>query len=353
MRKYIFFDDNVQLYAQMLKDIESAEKYVFLETYIFDDDNIGRKFKRTLLKKAKEKVDVRILVDGIGSTANKSFFRDIVEEGGDVRIFREFEWSFKLVKHNSSRDHRKLLIIDGGVVYVGSSNITSRSLVWREANLRINDELVKFFEKIFLENFNLFDKRLFLSRKYVLSFVHREFEIIRDVPSLKYRNTRKKQISMIRNAKKEVLIESAYFLPDMRMRKELKDVRERGVKVTLAVPKYSDMRIVDMLREKYLGSLHEYGINIMLYVPEVLHSKLMIVDEKFFIVGSSNMDHRSNALQFEINLFGSNRHVVKDLVTHFHQTLSDCEAFDYDRWKRRSWAQKLIEKLLSTVRYFF
>jgi len=351
MRKYSFYSDNIELYAEMIKDIVSARSYVYLETYIFSNDSVGSRFKGVLLKKAKEGIDIKILVDGYGSSANKKFFHDLIEAGGDVRIFREFQWSFRIVKKNTSRDHRKLLVIDDQIAYIGSSNFTASSIAWREANLRLTGGCAQLLARSFVENFNLFDKHFFLSKEYTQPLRCDKFEIIRDVPSLKFRKTRKKMINMIQSAKNEIMIEAAYFLPDILFRRELKEARERGVKVTVIVPKYSDHRIFDLLREKYLGKLHEFGINIMLYVPEVIHSKIMVIDEKQFLMGSSNIDHRSFSLQFEINIFGHNNNISRMLVEHFRSSLADCEPFDYEAWKKRTLGQRIIEKLLSTIRY--
>lgn len=351
MRKYSFYNDNIELYAEMIKDIISAKKYVYLETYIFSNDSVGKRFKRMLLKKAKQGLDIKILVDGYGSTANKKFFHDLIEVGGDVRIFREFQWSFRIIKKNTHRNHRKLLIIDDDVSYLGSSNITTSSLAWRESNLRLSGGIAIPLKRAFLENFNLFDKHFFISREHIRSLRNEKFEIIRDVPSLKFRKTRKLMLSMIQSANKQVMIEAAYFLPDILFRRALKEARERGVKVTIVVPKYSDHRIFDLLREKYLGKLHEFGINIMLFVPEVIHSKFIVIDEKEFLIGSSNIDHRSFSLQFEINLYSANHHISKMLIEHFKQSLADCEPFDYEGWKKRTLGQRIIEKLLSTIRY--
>jgi cardiolipin synthase A/B len=351
MRKYSFYNDNIELYAEMIKDIDAAKEYVLLETYIFANDSVGKRFKRILLKKAREGLDVKILVDGYGSTANKKFFHDLIEAGGDARIFREFQWSFRIIKKNNFRNHRKLLVIDDKISYIGSSNITTRSLAWREANLRMVGDIAMQFKKVFLQNFNLFDKHFLMSKEHNKIIKTGKFEVIRDVPSLKYRKARRRMLKMIHSAKEQVMIEGAYFLPDFLFRRALKEARERGVQVVVIVPKYSDYRAFDLLREKYLGKLHEYGINIMLYVPEVLHSKVLVVDEKKFLMGSSNMDHRSFTLQFEINVFGTERLIIKKLVEHFYDTLTDCHVFDYEAWQRRTWAQRIIERLLSTIRY--
>lgn len=351
MRRYTFFNDNIELYAEMLKDIEAAEYYVYLETYIFSNDSLGRKFKRALLKKAKSGIEVKILVDGVGSAPNKNFFKELIEAGGEVRIFREFQWCFRIVKKNTFRDHRKLLVIDNNIAYIGSSNIFGKSLGWREANLRITGNAAPFLKKAFLGNFDLFDKHFFTSKGSIIPLEGERLEIIGDTPSLKFRNVRKRHLSMIKNAKNEIMIESGYFLPDFRIRKELKEAQERGVKVTVVVPKNSDVRLFDMLREKYLGKLHEQGINIMLFAPEVLHSKIFIVDHKYFMLGSSNMDHRSYTLTFEMNLCGTNHHIIKKLLAHFQHTLTECEPFDYKKWKKRSLSQRVLEKLLSTIRY--
>ncbi len=194
MDNFKFIYRNRELYKEMLHDIRGAQKYIYLETYIFEDDKIGQKFKKELEKKAKEGLDIKILLDAYGTNLNIKHFKELIDNGAEVRFFRKLKLSFKLISANNHRDHRKILIIDDKISYLGSSNISHKTINWWELNIRMKGRISPLFKKIFLLNFKIYNKTIFRKKKHTEIIKFEDIEIIRDVPSIRIRNFRKKKI---------------------------------------------------------------------------------------------------------------------------------------------------------------
>jgi cardiolipin synthase A/B len=348
---YKIFNDNKELYNSMLADMAHAQDYIYLETYIFTNDKIGTSFKNILREKAVEGLEIRVLLDDMGSVG-PAYFKDLEEAGAKIKFFREFKYSRKIIYENNNRNHRKLLVIDDKISYLGSSNITQSSLKWRELNIRLMHNDVRHLRRPFLDNWHIADKKIFKKKIHVKPIHIGELEIIRDVPSLKYKKIRRKQLEMIKKAKKEVLIEVPYFIPDKTLRTAFRQAINKGVNIILILPYHSDVLVNDLLREKYLGKIHEIGVKIMFYKASILHSKVILADKNHFSFGSANLNFRSLHLEFEINVFGENKKIASDLNEHIQNTLSFCQPFDYEKWKKRSWIQRLIAYVLSLIKYF-
>ncbi|PLX20963.1 hypothetical protein C0584_04220 [Candidatus Parcubacteria bacterium] len=346
MDNFKFIYKNRELYKEMLHDIRKASKYVYLETYIFDGDKIGDKFRQELEKKAQEGLDVRILLDDYGTSLNKKYFKNLISYGGKVRFFRKLKLSLKLIQRNNHRNHRKLLVIDDKISYLGSSNISHRTINWWELNIRMKGRIAPIFKKIFLQNFRIYNKIVFRKKKHVENIKYKDIEIIRDVPSIRIRRFRKKKIELIKKAQNSIIIETPYFIPEPLLVRKLKAAVKRGVKVTLLVPKKSDVKIIDIASKKYLGILHKIGVDIKCYKPNVLHSKAMIIDSQYFIFGSANIDPRSSILQFEINLVGENKKMAHQLDEHFKHTIFYAEDFNFSQWSKRPRVHRFFEYLL-------
>ncbi len=351
MDNYRVFDNNIDLYSSMLQDIRNAKKYVYLETYVFGKDKIGGKFRDALVKKARQNVEVKVLLDGLGSMLVKKSFYDLKKAGGKIRFFMKFKLSAKLIKKNMSRDHRKLLVIDDHIAYIGSANTCERYLKWRELTLRMEGDISKLFKEAFLENFIIAGKKLPKKEIPHKTLYYKDYEIIRDIPSGTHKKIRSRKLEILRNAKKEVFIVTPYFVPDEMLREELIRAARRGADVRIIIPKRCGVFIVDMLRQRYLGELHSNGVKIY-YHDTMIHAKMMLVDSRIFSLGSCNMDYRSFILHYEINLIGTNKRLVEDVRKHFMKSLENCKRFDYERWRRRGIKQRILERLLSMIRYF-
>jgi len=351
MDNFTIFNNNHELYTKMLSDISMAKKYVYLETYIFNNDKIGKKFNKILTQKAKEGVEIKLLLDDFGSNIKEKNFRELKKNNGKIKFFRKFKITFRMISSNNYRDHRKLLVIDNNISYIGSANIFQKSIDWRDITIRFTGEITAILTEAFQKNFSISDKHIYVKKNHTSILKHKDYEIIRDVPSVKFKKIRKKELELIRNARQEIHIETPYFIPDKKLRKELSQASKRGVNINIVLPLQSDVLVVNILRQKYLGKLHKIGINILFYKPTILHAKLMVVDNTFFTIGSANLDNRSSLFQYEINLFGKNKNIISGLKKHAEETVANCIEFNYKNWKKRSVVQKTLEKILNPIKY--
>ncbi len=350
--KAVFFDDPWHFYNAMLDDIESARRSVTIETYKFGHDNIGERFRDLLTRKAAEGVKVRILIDSWGGQVSHSFFRELEKLGGDVRFFMKIRFFWDFFTKNHRRNHRKFILIDDNISYIGSANITGYSLNWCESVLRLEDRsLNRQLQLVFREDFRMYNRYVFKKPSLTRILRSGEYEIIRDVPSITRQRIKKRFERLIRGAQKRIVIETPYFLPGFMLRKALSDAVRRGVDVTVIVPKSSDVHMVDLVRGRYLGMLHKNGVRFRLYTPNNLHAKLMIIDGETFCIGSPNFDYRSFRYQHEIMLQGSNPEILEQLREHVSKCLSSSSPFDYEYWLKRPFIQRFFEWIYLPFRH--
>jgi cardiolipin synthase len=351
--EYLVIDDPLKFYNLMLGDIARARTYIFLETYKFANDHMGIRFRDALTRKAREGVKIRILIDSWGKgPVSENFFDDMIKAGGEVKFFEKIKINTDIFTRGHRRDHRKILVIDDEISYMGSMNITGYNLNWRELALRVKGEMATMFRKCFEENFDAFNPYNIADKvAYSKTLKFGDFELIRDVPSIPLQRLKKKYVQMIRNARLSVMIETPYFLPGFLLRKAMIDAGKRGVNVTVIMPKNSDVRMIDVLRNKYLGILHKNNVRLLFFVPHNLHAKLMVIDNQLFSITSANFDYRSFRYQYEIALVGSEPEILRQLNDHVNETLAYSEPFDYERWERRPLIQKILEWTLLPFRH--
>lgn len=337
----------------MLEDIESAKRCIYLQTYKFENDSIGEKFRNALIYAVKRGVEVKLLIDSWGAGVSKTFFSEFLELGGKIKFFEKIKFSFDVFARNHRRNHRKLLLIDSNISYIGSSNITAYNLNWRESCLRIEGEITSLFERIF--SYDYFQSsRFFQNKKFATKILSGEdLLIIRDVPGNIRQPVKRILLKKINLAKSSIIIETPYFLPGSLLKTALINASKRGVNVKIITPKNSDVSLFDILRNKYFGAYYKNGIEIFDYFPSNLHAKVFIVDDKFFLTGSSNFDYRSFLFMHEINIGGSQIDILQLLKNHIDASIKDCLVFDYEKWKKRHSFLKLIEWILVPFRHLF
>lgn len=337
----------------MLDDISSAEKYIYMETYKFANDETGWMFRDLLVLKAKQGVKVKLMVDSWGVTYTEAFFTELINNGGEVRFFRKIRLTVDFFTKNHRRNHRKILVIDDHICYIGSANVTGYSLNWRESVLRMTGGIAEVFRKSFLESYKIYNKYIFNKFSFKKIIHYHDFEIVQDNPSIYRQQIKNKLERIIGKAKKEVLIETPYFLPGYKLRKILARVANKGVNVTVILPQHSDVRAVDLLRNKYMGFYFKNNIRIVFYTPNNLHAKLILVDGEVFGLGSPNFDYRSFRYQHEIMLFGKHKGIVEEIHQHLKNTMQHCLEFDHVAWMRRPKFEKLLGWLLLPFRHLF
>ncbi len=350
--KYQLFSDPWKYYGKMLEDIESAQTYIYLETFRLGNDVMGERFRDKLTKAASNGVEVKLLIDYWGAGSIRTgFFDDFVKAGGEVRYFKKIKYNFDFFTRSHRRNHRKLLLIDDKVSYLGSSNITGYNLNWRESVLRMESSITSVLQKLFMQDYKIYNRYIFSKAYYTRPVRHDDFEIVRDVPLITQKKINNKFIFYIKQAKVSINIETPYFLPGFMLRKSLMDAVHRGVKVNIYLPKKSDVNLVDILRNKYLGPLSKRGINFLFFESNNLHAKIFLVDDKVFGIGSSNFDYRSFRYMFKIMLFGSKKEIVQQIIYHVEETRQHTIPFVFEQWKNRPPIEKFFEWLLLPFRH--
>jgi cardiolipin synthase len=346
-------DAQPDILGSMYKDISEAKKSIFLEIYRIAFDFTGEKFRNILAEKAAQGVKVVCMFDSWGTPPQKSFFEPIIRNGGEVLFFRKIKFFVDFFTKNHRRNHRKLLIIDDEISYIGSINITGYSATWRELCLRIEGPIALVFKKTFFECIKLKDKYIFNKFNYKKTIYYNGFEIIQDLPSIYRQMIKKRYEKFISKATKEIIVETPYFMPGYKLRKFMYQAAERGVNVTVIMPRHSDVRLVDLLRDKYLMSMHEAGINMQFYLSGNLHAKCLMVDKEAFVMGSANFDYRSFRYQHEIMLAGKQPEIVDMIDKHLQESLKVCHPFDPERYRRRPLIEKFFGWMLIPFRHLF
>jgi cardiolipin synthase len=263
---YQLFSEPAHYYDAMMADIDSAKRYIYLETFRIGSDKVGDQFLEIFNRKAKEGVEVKLLVDGWGvSNSGHPLYKEIRDNGGEVRFFEKIKFNTDLFTKGHRRNHRKLLLIDDEISWIGSSNLTGYNMNWRESMLRMKSEITFTFSRLFMQDFRLYNKYVFNKVHNTRLVRFEDFEIVRDVPSIAYKRINKKFIRLFQSAKKKVVVETPYFLPGFLLRKAMVDAAKRGVEVVVIIPRHSDVTLVDILRNKYLGPLYKNGIQFLFY----------------------------------------------------------------------------------------
>jgi cardiolipin synthase len=230
-------------------------------------------------------------------------------------------------------------------------------------NLRIKGTLASIFKNSFEESFlqyrqyKLYDVMPF---KKIAPVTKNGLTLYEDTPSISYQTVRKKIMRMIDTAQSEIIIETPYFLPGQKVRRVLTNAAERGVKVRILLPLYSDVPLIDLLRNKHLGTMSKQGVEWRFYKPDNLHAKCIVVDGSRFFVGSSNLDYRSFRYQYELMLYGTEnsagntgKKILSLLKEHIEETDKHCEEFDYEKWENTPKLYKFIEWLITPFRRLF
>ncbi len=340
-------------YEAMLHDIDQAGKYIYLEFYKFGNDEMGLRFREALTKAAKRGVHVKLLLDSWGVSYTETFFSELISFGGEVRFFRKILYSFDFFTKNHRRNHRKFLLIDDQISYMGSANITGYSLQWRESMMRFTGGITLMFKRSFLDSFKIYNKYIFNKFTYKKSKFLDQFELVEDSPSIYRQRIKTKLERLISKAKREIVIETPYFLPGHKIRKLLADAAKRGVNVKIILPMHSDVRSIDLLSSKYLGFYYSNKIKLVFYTLSNLHAKLLLIDGEIFGLGSPNIDYRSFRYQHEVMLFGTHTGIVEEIQHHFDETLLNCQDFDHLSWLRRPRIEKVLGWLLLPFRHMF
>ncbi|WP_188208328.1 cardiolipin synthase [Alkalibacillus aidingensis] len=346
-----------ETFPAILDALKKAEHHIHMEYYIVRDDEIGQEIKDILIEKAKSGLEVRFLYDAVGSWKLSNEYKDDLRNAGvKFKPFAPVKLPF-IGNRINFRNHRKIVIVDGEVGFMGGLNIGDEYLgkntyfgEWRDTHLYVRGEAVRSLQMIFLQDWRYETGESLLNQDYLSpEMLTNEYfggvQMIADGPDTQWENIKKLYFSMIISAKKSIWIASPYFIPDEDILTAMKVASMSGVDVRLLVPKRPDKRVVFHASRSYFPELMEAGIKVYEYGKGFLHNKVVIVDEELASIGTSNMDMRSFHLNFEVNAFLFRTESTNKLVEDFKGDFSVSEEIDPKAFKERSIFIRLVESL--------
>jgi cardiolipin synthase len=346
--------DGVETYPEMLEAIRGARRYVRLETYMFISDAVGELFGQALAEAAERGVHVKVLYDAVGSwTSRREFFEGLRQRGVDIRPFKPFSLSRGL-RHLLKRDHRKILVVDGEVAFVGGVNISAHWAPvgqgggWRDDVLRIEGPAVHELERRFVATWRMaFQDRFDRIR-------HRLYRMRRPGPARgnvclsvlsSRRSIHRAYLHAIARARRSVLIAAAYFVPDRRMVAVLREAAQRGVEVHLLLNGRSDHPFLEYATRAFYERLLSAGVRIFEWQRGVLHAKTAVVDGVWGTIGSFNLERMSLAFNHEVNAVFADPRLGRAVEQSFRQDCGSCREVSLQEFRHRSLWQRLLERI--------
>jgi cardiolipin synthase len=352
-----------ETFTHIIEELQKAKHHIHLEYYIIRNDHIGEQIKNVLIDKAKQGVKVRFLFDAVGSwKLSKKYIAQLRNAGIDTVPFGPVRLPFLNSKFNF-RNHRKIIVIDGNVGFVGGLNIGDEYLgrdqhygFWRDTHLMLKGEAVRTLQLIFLQDWYYMTNYSFLTAEYLSpqpsDKSHGGVQLIAGGPDNEWSVIKNIFFAMITSAKKSVWIASPYFIPDEDIFSAIKIAALSGIDVRLLMPNRPDKRIVFHASRSYFPELLEAGVKVYEYQRGFMHSKIVIVDDELASIGTSNMDMRSFHLNFEVNAFLYRTMSTQTLVEEYLNDLEYSKQLDLEEFKKRNFGIRLLEstaRLLSPL----
>lgn len=338
-------------FPRLLEDLKNAKQHIHLEYYIYENDKIGNEIAEILIQKAKEGVEVRFIYDDFGSRSiRKTIVRKLKAAGVEIYPFNKIIW-IALANRMNYRNHRKIVVIDGCIGYMGGVNIsdkydnrkkTKNELFWRDTHMRIDGSGAYGLQHIFLCDWNF-------SSKQNLAIAEQFFPVIKsdptkkvpmqiissgpdsDLPSILY-----SVLQAIHHAKSEILITTPYYIPDESLQQALIMAVMSGKKVKILVPGISDSKLVKLASESYFEELLKVGVEVYLYHKGFVHAKTFVTDSGVSSIGTCNLDYRSFDLNFEVNAMIYDEAFAEEMKKMFYKDCENATRLDYKRWYKRS-----------------
>lgn len=348
------FTEGVSLLDRMLEDISKAKDHIHAEYFIIETDETGNTFKEALIKKAQEGVDVRVIYDDLGSwKLKRSTIKDMKKAGIKLQSFFKIRFPYFTSKINY-RNHRKILVIDGTIGYLGGFNIADRYTkgldwgIWRDTHLRIEGDAVAGIQHTFLYDWLYITKRLHTNKRFfpeTIVTTPTAVQIGISGPDMDWESIMQAYCLAISNAKKYIYIQTPYFLPNESILNAIESAALSGVDVKLMIPYRSDERVSYESSMSYMGSILKAGVEVYQYTKGFIHSKTLVIDDEIAVIGSANIDLRSFEQNFEVSAFIYDEKHSKNLKELFIKDMKVCKKLSYQKWSKRPIYRKVIQAL--------
>ncbi|MDA3973047.1 cardiolipin synthase [Enterococcus thailandicus] len=354
------FTDGREKFDALIDDINHAQNHIHLEYYIYRSDDLGVELRDALIVAAQRGVKVRVLLDAWGSTqVSLSFFDELKKKGGEVAFFFPLFVPYINPRINY-RNHRKIVVIDGQIGYTGGFNVGNEYLglvkkfgYWRDNHLRIYGEAVYSLQNRFLMDWNSqHTNEVSYSPNFfpmIDSTGEMAVQIVTSGPDSEHEQIKMTYLKMISLAKREILIQTPYYIPDGSIHEALKLALLAGVKVHLQIPNKPDHPLVYWATYSFAAELIEYGAIVETYENGFIHAKTMIIDGGVVSVGSANIDVRSFRLDFEVNTLVYDERMASQVRKAFFDDSNVSKQLTREIYENRGTVIKLKEGLARLV----
>lgn len=372
--KLTLLQDGPATYKAMFAAIGRAEDHINLETYIFEDGDVGTEFADLLLKKQRQGIQVNLIYDSVGSLKTPKEFFDRLSAAG-VRVLefnpvnplkgKKKEWLL------NNRDHRKLLIVDGKTAFLGGINISEsyssgssspssgksdvNQAGWRDTHLQIQGPVVADFQKLFIDTWTKQKGPPLTDKKYFPPLSKQGDEIVRAIGSAAdapFSQIYLTLISAIDHAEHSIHLTNAYFVPDPQLLKALTNAAQRGVDVQFILPAKTDSWVVFHAGRSHYAELLQAGVHIYERRGAILHSKTASIDGVWSTIGSTNLDWRSFLHNDELNAVILGQNFAQQMAAMFAKDRAASTPITYEKWQRRSLLLRLQEWLSRLPEYW-
>jgi len=352
--KVEILNNGIEIFPAMIEAIKSAEKTVCFETHIYWSGDVGCEVARALANRAEAGIEVKVLIDWLGSKIlGKEEEKIMIDAGVDLEIYRPLNW-YHLSRVNH-RTHRKILVVDGKVGFTGGVGIADqwkgdaragdKNKEWRDFHCRIEGPIVLRIQAVFVNNWVKATGKSLHGPDYfpeTVSCGEIDMQCFHSSPTEGAESVRLMFLYMIESAKESLDISAAYFIPDRLMREALISAAERGVRVRVILPgANNDIPAVTHASRELWGELLKAGIQIHRFEPSMYHSKAMVADCKVTSVGSANFDNRSFRLNDEMNVNIFDEEFARTVSKNFEEDLELSSRVTFEEWRQRPLTTKL------------
>ncbi len=348
-----FLQNGEEKFPLLIEELKNAKKSIHIEYYIFNDDDIGQKIIDILCQKSLVGVKIRMIYDGVGSSISKKNIQKL--KNNKVEVFPYMPVFFSRLAHRANyRNHRKIVVIDNEIGFLGGINVADKyinpnknNLFWRDTHLIIKGQAVIELQFVFISDwYFVSQEKIPLSEiKYSNSDNIQgqiPMGILGSDYDSQYQSIMEVFFSMITNARNEVLIATPYFLPNESILNALKITAKSGVRIRIIIPKKPDIKTAYYASQTYLKELLLSGVEVYYYTKGMMHAKTMIVDGYICTVGSTNMDYRSFNLNSEVNAFILDNTSANIMKSQFEIDLKDSYKLELEELLNRKWYIKII-----------
>jgi len=372
--KVTLLQDGPETYKAMFEAIQRAKNSICMETYVFDDDDVGERFADALIQKHQAGLEVALIYDSVGSLDSpKAFFKRLSDAGVKVVEFNPVNpLAAKAGWQVDHRDHRKMLIVDGEIAFAGGINISGvystgsfgtgskplkngTNAKWRDSHVRIEGPVVADFQKLFVQTWEKQKGPALDTSKFFPRLTNKGSEVVRAIGSTAdedYSQMYATLISAIRSAEKSVWLTNAYFVPDQQLRDALTEAAQRGVDVKLILPSTTDFPLVLSAGRSYYTGLLRAGVKIYERRGALLHAKTALIDGVWSTIGSTNLDWRSFLHNDEVNAVILGPEFGAQMQRVFEQDLAASKPITLADWQQRPLGERMKELTAKMWQYF-